>query len=674
MRFITLSLMVSAFLFGTDPTASSRGSNIGNTAMSLFGSKEGVNNKLSQPLMSNTQMTTVDGSKSFDTQMQCPSSSKSVGITFLPSTGNDYRLLIKQDTDLNGAFDYTYDTSTLGRTVSGVCTNGVLMCNPSGSWTDCKPYVWSAVDNKISLRSVVTNSSELGACYCSNASCNVTTLAPQIYENIGGGISAAVMHSNPLFLLSKSEWNFAEMTYYLFGQNKTNCSGIGTSNWDQYGETNPTQYYNNQTPPNTSIAEVAINQGNDPNSYYSMLSHQNEVSYNGTGDTIGMPSRAACTLTKSIHSTVSTEYDCTATVSWNGQQWCELAHAGYGARHSGSMSASITNLSVSLKNAQSVYVVANYDSSSCDDDRNTITVKYSGDAAGEHSYVCPSSKKGIALELINNTSTVNKNVLIEYFNQTHSLGGWDYYNTHVYKTSTHQKETFSITESSNCPSDCTLIEEQTCDANGLNCIYTVRNGVNQNITLQRNCKAYSSSITSGSLCADGNTITMQTNEGLSTLFSGANAWFYIKRTYDCGSHEISIDSSKMTRAAGTATKADSTATSMTYTDQNGAIKTINSLPTGDNCPTPACTIKRPKVDTAEFSDRTNRSQTTGGTTVYETVIKTCTKSGTTAICSLDTGETMLEDCSCTGSMVGFQQAISTLGAVSEASKDMICSQ
>jgi hypothetical protein len=643
--------------------------------MAIFGSKDGVNNRLSQPLMSNTQMTTVSGTKSFDTQIQCPASSKSVGITFLPSTGNDYRLMIKQDTDLNGAFDYTYDTSILGRTVSGVCTNGVLMCNPSGSWTDCKPYVWDAVSNKISLRAVATNSSELGACYCSNSSCNVTTLAPQIYENIGGGISAAIMHSNPLFLLSKSSWSFEEMTYYLFGQNKTNCSGLGASNWDQYGEKNPTQYFNNQTPPNTSIAEVAINQGNDPNSYYSMLSHQNEVSYDTAGHTIGMPSKTSCMLTKSIHSTVSTEYDCTATVSWNGQQWCELAHAGGATiQHSGTMAASITNLSIVLKKGQSAYAVADYSYASCDNDGDTITLKYSGDASGQYSSTCPDSKNGIALELANNTSTGNKNVFIEYFNQQHSGDGWDNYNTHVYKTPTHEKESFSIIESNNCPSDCKLIEEQTCDASGLNCVYTVKNGVNQNITPQRSCQAYSSSITGGSLCADGNSITMQTNDGTSILYSSSNAWFNIKRTYDCGSSEININSSKMTQAAGTATKTDSAATSMTYTDQNGSTKTIDSLPTGDDCPTPACTVKRPNIDTTSFSDGSNRSQTAVGTTVYETAIKTCTKSGTTATCQLESGETMIEDCSCTGSMQGFQKAITTLGTVSASSKDMICSQ
>lgn len=673
MRIAFFSIVAASLLYSADPTAGAKGTNIANTALSVFGSKDGVNNRLGQPLMSNTKMTTLDGTKSFDAQMQCPASSKSIGITFIPSGGNDYRLIIKQDTNLDGTYDYTYDSNSLARTVSGVCTNGALMCNPAGSWSDCKSFVWDTNNKQVYLRQVTTGSSELGACYCSNSSCGVSTLAPQIYENIGGGISAAIMKSNPLFILSKSEWSFADMTYYLYGQDKTNCTGLGGSNWDKYGEKNPTIYYDAQTPPNTSIADVAIDQGNDPTSYYSMISHQNEVSYNNSGDTIGMPSRNSCVSTKSLKSTITQEYNCNDPIIWNGTPYCELARAGYGLSYSGSSAAVISNIQTDVKKGQSLFAITAPSSNACDNDQSIINLLYSGGVSGTFTASCPTSKAGVVVPIIQN-STASKNVLISNFEQRHSGDGHDRYDIYIYQTNEYKKETLNITESTTCPTDCRLEEEQVCDQNGQNCVYTVRNGSKSGITPQKHCYLYSSDITTGTVCDDGSSIGIQTNNGNEILLSGGDAWFYTKRIYDCGNTDIAIDSSKMTRAAGTAYKTDESATIMTYTDHTGNTVSINNLPSGDECPAPVCTIKRASKSVDQFSDNTNRSQTTAGTSVTETVVKTCTKSGASMTCPTESGETMIEGCSCSGNWTGFQQAVTTLGAVSEAAKDMICSQ
>lgn len=673
MRIVFCLIVAASFLYSADQIAGSKGTNIANNALGVFGSKDGINNSFAKPLMSKEKMTTVDGTKSFDAQIQCPASSKSIGITFIPSGGNDYRLIIKQDTNLDGTYDYVYDTSSIGRSVSGVCTNGVLMCTPAGSWNDCKSYVWDTNNKQIFLRQVTTGSHELGACYCSNSSCGVSTLATQIYENIGGGISAAIMKSNPLFILSKSEWSFGDMTYYLFGQDKTNCTGLGGSNWDRYGEKNPTNYYDAQTPPNNSIADVAIDQGSDPTSYYSMISHQNEVSYNKSGNTIGMPSKTTCTITNSLQSNITQYYDCNNPITWNGTQWCELSRAGYGNKHSGSDKAIISNVSTLVKKDQSLYAVTDYDYAACDNDSSTVRIKYSGAVSGSFSYGCPSSHNGVVVPIIEN-STSDKNVLIEYFEQQHSGGGWDYYNIHIYQTNGYKLEDFSMKNTNACPNDCRLEEEQVCDQKGQNCVYTVQNGLKTGITPQKHCYSYSSDVTTGIVCDNGSSISIQTNNVNKTLLSGSNAWFYVKRVYDCGNTTIAIDSSKMTRAANTAYKTDQSATTMSYTDHTGKTITINNLPSGDECLIPVCTVKRASKSADQFSDNTNRSQTTTGTSVTETVVKTCVKSGTSMTCPTESGETMIESCSCSGNWTGFQQAVTTLGVVSEATKDMICSQ
>lgn len=670
---IIFLLMVSIPMYGVDQTAYQKGSDMGNLIKGKYGSKESINNGMAQPFMSNTQLTTVDGSKSFDAQMQCPSSSKTVGITFLPAGGNDYRLIIKQDTDLDGTFDYSYDTSVLGRAVSGVCTNGIISCSPSGSWTGCAQYLWKSINRKISLELTPPGSTQIGACYCSNASCNISTLSPQIYETIGGGIGAAIMHENNQFLLSKSKYEAAEMTYYLYGQDRTSCSGLSSSGWDQYGERNPQQYYNAQTPPNISIAEVAMEQGGDPNSYYSMVQHQNQVAYNDGGSTIGLPSSVECVATKLPQGVINQQACVEET--WNGATWCNFGRAGMDGRFSGDSKAQISNLPITVMQGQSLYAVAEGHISICDDDNSYVHLKFTGGVSGEYNYGCADGlRSGKTIPIVEN-ATSQMQVTIEDFSQRHSGGGVDFYDIHLYASNNVQTETITTNENNTCPSNCTLVDEVVCDAYGNNCIQSVLGGV-QNSVNQTFCMPYSSQLTHGSVCADGNQIMLvKSDNTMQVLSTGSGSWLYAKRRYECEPQTIDIDTDTMIRAGSTATgnKAEQT---ITYVDENGQYKTIRNVPQGDECPTPICTVKADLSNTQQFSDGTNASQLPTGGLSATTSVRTCTKAtpASTPVCQLQPGEEMLEDCSCTGSTPGFQQAISILGAVSEAAKDMICSQ
>lgn len=659
MRIAFLSIVAASLLYSADPTAGAKGTNIANTALSVFGSKDGVNNRLGQPLMSNTKMTTLDGTKSFDAQMQCPASSKSIGITFIPSGGNDYRLIIKQDTNLDGTYDYTYDSNSLGRTVSGVCTNGTLMCNPAGSWSDCKSYVWDTNNKQVYLRQVTTGSSELGACYCSNSSCGVSTLAPQIYENIGGGISAAIMKSNSLFILSKSEWSFADMTYYLYGQDKTNCTGLGGSNWDKYGEKNPTIYYDAQTPPNTSIADVAIDQGSDPTSYYSMISHQNEVSYNNSGDTIEMPSSVTCTI-RNIPSEVTVNKCINGLKEDTFTGLC--LDGGHPSQDYKSSLSYCNDLGLRFPNATEAKELPSYNGQAI-----WSSDKWYKVSGGCGNY--PRTDWVVAYNGSVSTSLLENIWCDGVWYQNPKSSYW------CVTEKTPQPDV-AISTTDQCSqykadSSCSIQDEQICDSSGQNCVFTIKMGAKQAINPSKKCVTLNYSTT----CADGNLInTILANGTQSTLSTGDDQWFYIKRTYNCSNQSIKLDSSKMTRAAGTAYKTDQSATTMTYTDHTGATVSINNLPSGDECPAPVCTVKRNSTSSDQFIDNTNRSQTVTGNAVTETVVKTCTKSGTSMTCPTESGETMIESCSCSGNWTGFQQAVTTLGAVSEAAKDMICSQ
>ena len=56
-------------------------------------------------------------------------------------------------------------------------------------------------------------------------------------------------------------------------------------------------------------------------------------------------------------------------------------------------------------------------------------------------------------------------------------------------------------------------------------------------------------------------------------------------------------------------------------------------------------------------------------------IRTCIKEGETMKCPVKSGETIVSDCTCNieDDDTGFAEAISAIGVLDEATKDMICS-
>ncbi|MDQ7038645.1 MAG: hypothetical protein Q9N26_05550, partial [Aquificota bacterium] len=58
-----------------------------------FGTKEGIKENADVPLRTDTPMTNIEGTQGFDVRLQCPSRREGIVVTFLPLSGNDYRLL-----------------------------------------------------------------------------------------------------------------------------------------------------------------------------------------------------------------------------------------------------------------------------------------------------------------------------------------------------------------------------------------------------------------------------------------------------------------------------------------------------------------------------------------------------------------------------------------------------
>src|SRR3989304_7646306 len=123
-------------------------------------------NNVSRPITSsNTPMSTLDGSKSFNAQLTCPSTSSFLEVSVTASATGDLNATVSQDTNFDGTLDYIY---SLPFNLSGVCSNGAVSCDP-GTWLNCQYYLWIAGGNfQATLHPA--SITEFGGCYCVNHS------------------------------------------------------------------------------------------------------------------------------------------------------------------------------------------------------------------------------------------------------------------------------------------------------------------------------------------------------------------------------------------------------------------------------------------------------------------------------------------------------------------------
>lgn len=242
------------------------GTDLGNTAIQLFGSPEGINQAAAAPLTSSdTPMQTLDGGKTFSAQLLCPSSRKFMEVSIQQAGSGDMDVTVNQDLDMDGNADNIFQVPFL---VSGVCANGVISCN-AGTWINCTHYRWEA-DASVRIGLAATSITNLGGCYCINSSCGrnlVSENLATILKDLGGGIAGAIQAVNRKYSITDVKQNGAVITYY--GQNAGQC----TSNPGIYGSSSPEQYYNPQSDAALIIAKDADrnSQSADPASYYSSI-------------------------------------------------------------------------------------------------------------------------------------------------------------------------------------------------------------------------------------------------------------------------------------------------------------------------------------------------------------------------------------------------------------------
>ena len=275
-RNTAANLALSLLLGGTASAAdgTSAGESAGQTVLSRFGSKSGVNSTISLPMTdSANRMQTVNGASSFQATLAAPSSATFLEIMIQPSgTGDLQQVIISQDLNTDGSIDNVHVVPYL---VSGICANGFISCE-SGSWNNCAHLTWSADPNG-RVGESPASITDLGGCYCINSSCGSNLAwvnSAIVLKDLGGGIVNAVHTSNTRFTITNVATDITTITYYgqVTSQADTGAPGVAAFA-SSPSVTTLSGYYSNWAQLTAVRDSSAISQSTDPTSLYYMISN-----------------------------------------------------------------------------------------------------------------------------------------------------------------------------------------------------------------------------------------------------------------------------------------------------------------------------------------------------------------------------------------------------------------
>lgn len=185
------------------------------------GSSDALQSNYVTPGLSGQPITTVDGKTDFTASLSCQKTSTLLELLVQPgSTGDLSQVRIAHDRDFDGSFE---SQTLLPVSVSGICANGVIACNP-GSWQGCRYYGWS-VDSAHNINLAETQMTSLSGCYCINNSCG-TNLAwnniSEVLKDLGGGVVGALTTADPRIGISQAQVEGTVIRYT--GAQTTSCT------------------------------------------------------------------------------------------------------------------------------------------------------------------------------------------------------------------------------------------------------------------------------------------------------------------------------------------------------------------------------------------------------------------------------------------------------------------
>jgi hypothetical protein len=292
VKVVLISFLFCGALFSDDKSsAKASGSSAGQSAISKYGSKSKVNSNMSIPLQSTGQMTSIDGSKTFNAKIEsCAENNDGIRLVFGPQSNGLLNVQINQDLNATGSYNYSIALSG----VENICSGG-FMSNSK------KYYKYKFATDTKKLFLIESVKSDMAGCFCITNACGYGGYSQNIADKITGDIIGTIGSSGIAnYQVGINRYDGANKTYYLYVKNNTTCKDSNLGN--DYTNTNPTSYYSSQNIPPLDLVDVALKDGNKSDSLYYITSNQNSTTINtlngGANHNITMKNIEHCTIIK----------------------------------------------------------------------------------------------------------------------------------------------------------------------------------------------------------------------------------------------------------------------------------------------------------------------------------------------------------------------------------------
>lgn len=694
--FITLVVMLIIFTFVFNVHADdasnqiniSKGTakNLYGTFKGKYGSPSGIKQNAVAPLMSSkTQMSTLNGKKQFTAQIECPSAEDFLEILFQPTDTGDFHAVISQDTNLSGKLNYQIITPL----ISGACSQGFVSCD-AGTWNNCKFYQWAVNQSgELNYRQVQSDAL-LGTCICVNSSCNANfmNMFGQIASLFGSGV-ASFIAANIHFAVSDIKINFPLIKY--FGQNSKSCKVIANKPYTgtTYGDL--TKYYKNSSAMEKNAVPQAVT-GESQNSkspYYSVIN--NSYLDNQTSEYKQCVIRKIPTLDNATWVTeggMPAGNICQAIEPLGGGLYkCTVQPINGGAGICGN------NCCVTFK----LYVDGKWDFKGYVYDDKRVRIIIAGTTYVDTGSCSPTggwdpwsgSFGGVAhgevYASLCNAGECNSGYDSNLGKNMPAVAG-------VFHIYLYRQPGIKLIGEDTCSSldisSCKLKDEQVCDVNGNNCVYTIKDFHNTGVTLTGSCQGLTDQETGENfiVCSNGNRIWYQPEGNSSraeTLESGTEEWWYIKRTYQCEQKTIQVTG--LNREKQVVESETYNGNNATYFDSGTGAGNINPYSGSyniiwksdysryDNC-TFSCVVKKTTKRTyavvgGEEVIGSSTLKPNNSTSHYRVIA--CVKENNQWQCPVPDNYTMEQNCMCTDKGT---QSIAVMKALVQAARDLTCSK
>ncbi|WP_155810631.1 hypothetical protein [Persephonella sp. KM09-Lau-8] len=631
-------------------------------------------------------LTSLDGSNSVSVSLSCPSSVNFLKVSYVPVSGGNINVFIREDLDLDGNFDYSYEIDG----VAGVCASGLLFCDP-GTLNNCKyaPYIVDSA-GKVKMGTLSPFDPKMNntgvSCYCINSACNNMSLAPEgmskILDDISGVVLSLISSVLDIAGISVSK-DLSSIEIVVSASKASDCLSGGDANSD-FSRIKSYYQDGSDVALNTAVDEVLTGQKDYPiqgatQDFPKAYEYTSNSPYlKGTPP----PAERYCSIVTNARvklvdsGNCDFNYTCTG-VEDNGDGYfkCYLPSTGSsgcgpvfeyqfcGRYHTWT---DICDDACAIVKHDGVEVWKPI----CEktDDTDPWSGSYTGDAGGSLTQV------------------------YIYYRDTGGCSCADYVTNnsglYVYiKDFPEYNVVNNCTVIENSPDDCSLDTEIICEpdavctsfescVNNPSCVVTVRGGSRTGKSIGSTCKFLDGTLTGTVLCMNGNTVTTAGNQVLAT---GEDLWWKAYRKYTCKNdqqYEYDIDLSKQKETLDSTNYNESTG-EFSYKDfkGNNVSGIIKSYGTGcvEYCrvkvsPSPDSYNEGELVSAKTSSDSQNSSAHVKGDTEYVTY-KECNE----GVCPLNSNETQLTPCSCMSDQPADFSGLISLYTVYESTKDIICS-